>query len=154
MAQERGHWGTGARLMGLAVAGLVVLTSCRDGGPERSDVRPEAYLVYPGAVEVSRNWRAEEHGTSVDGSDMSHTARMTIRFQLPEPVPNATIWRWYEEQLREKGWVRQPEGATNHSIFVQQVGERRHLLSVEAGGDVSNPVSTFRVHYNIDVARK
>lgn len=154
MAPEVGSTARRARVASLFVVGLLVLTACQEGGAKLSDVRPEAYLVFPGAVEVSRNWRGEEHGRSVDGSDMSSTARMTIRFQLSEPMPNATIWRWYEEQLRDKGWVRQPEGATNHSVFVQLVGTRRHVLDVEAGGDASNPVSTFRVHYNIDFVRK
>jgi hypothetical protein len=132
---------------------LVLLTGCQQDRPEPGDVRPEAYLLYPGAVEVSRDWLGESKYRTVDGSELSNVARMSIRFRLPGPVPNSDIWQWYEGQLRDKGWTRQEQAALNHTDFAQQVGKRRHLLVVMGGTDIGAPISTFSVHYNIDRAR-
>jgi hypothetical protein len=141
-----------ARAGSLVLGCLLALGACGGRGPGPGDVRPEAYLLYPGAEEVGRHWRSESKGRSVDGSDLSHPARMTVRIRLAEPVPNAAVWQWYDEQLGTRGWDRRPQVSASHAEFTRQVGGRRHTIDVEAGSDEATPDAELSVHYTIGYA--
>lgn len=142
-----------AHALRASLVALVLLTGCQQDRPEPGDVRPEAYVPYPGTVEASRNWLGESRYKTVDGSEQSNVARMSISFRLPGPVPNSDIWQWYEGQLRDRGWTRQEQAAVNHVDFVLQDGKRQHLISVMGGTEIGAPISTFDLHYNIGRAR-
>lgn len=84
---------------------LLLLASCQasGGGPKAGDVLPEAELSYPGAEEMARSFRDEERARSVDGPDLSRTARLTRRLRLSEGVARSTLLDWYQERLLAAG---------------------------------------------------
>lgn len=128
---------------------LVLVAGCAPSGPDRGDVRPEAYLVFPSAVETGRSWLPEEHARSIDGPDLSHLARMTIRYTLAEPTTNSAVWAWYGERLHDIGWTPRVSNSTNHSAYDRRVGDRKHTFDIEAGRAPGDPITRFSVYYSI-----
>ena len=126
--------------MAVAAVGVVIalaVGACGDSGPSRKDVLPEAYLVYPGAVETKRIWTPEERGSGIDGNDLSHGASLNLYYQVPAGTEPAEVDRWYDERLLAAGWrLHQDTGASR--TYAKQVGPRPHwyhLTTRDARGD-------------------
>jgi hypothetical protein len=144
-----------ARSTALAVAALLavgLLPACQQDGPTESDLPPEAGLTYPGASQVSRTFRGEGSGRSVDGTDLASAARLSRRLRLPAGVTQGQVFTWYTEQLAPLGWRPDPP-AVNAADFSRTVGNRRHVYRVGGGRAPDEVLDAYSVTYSIGLAR-
>lgn len=135
----------GVALLGAA---LVALTpACKHDSPSQSDVLPEAYLAYPGAVEIQgeRTWEPEETGRDIHGSDLSSPATLAIGYKLDRLVDRETLWAWFDEQLVERGWAHGIKNDENTRVHKKQVGDRQHRMYISAGAEVREFSVTYQI---------
>jgi hypothetical protein len=141
------------------VIGCLTLASCtafgRDTGPTRKSVAAEAYLAYPGAQEIRRTWRPEEHAFGIDGNDLSHNAQLVVEYALSpqSEASQADILAWYSNNLAEKGWTA-CEGYVPPFHGCKTIDERNHTVNIDFRSETGEslprsrePVRTYDLLY-------
>lgn len=134
--------------LSLSASGCGVLGGGRPKGAARTDVKPEAYLVYPGARETARYWTAEETARGIDGNDLSKNTKVIVEYALDAPASRRTVWTWYERELTSRGWRSCSDAGSQPRTMCQQIGNRRHQVHMDPN-DTGQTVSEFQIFYII-----
>lgn len=123
------------RLLGLVVAGLLLVTACESStGPIEDDFLAEAVeLTYPGSTETSRSFRAEDRGRYIDGGEIRVSARSTRRFDLEPVARTEDLVAFYDDELTSAGWRAQAHSSDNAAEWEIEIDGRRHAYRVGIG---------------------
>ncbi|MBL8777552.1 MAG: hypothetical protein JNK12_16540 [Acidimicrobiales bacterium] len=134
----------------------LVIGACAPGPRYgEDDLRPEADLTFPGAIETDRSFLEDESGRSIHGDDLSSPAVLDRSFDLDLPTSSSDVYEWYEAELTRRGWSN-PRGAQAPGTLDDDVtyryrdDGRTDTYSIRAGPS-GRTVTGFLTRYTIDV---
>ena len=147
-------------LVGLVAIGVVVALVRQSRSPDRSDVRDEARLAYPGAELVTEDWQDEEHARYIDTGGYDERAGWTFEYELADGATFVELCDFYGDDLVELGWQLQyrsdEAGETGPGdkscTHVMGEGDGRTIYELEVttespGNPFEQPVTAYTVEY-------